>query len=183
MGNNFVFDYFVVQRFYPQFLDLSAISTNGMEVFSNNMLSTIQDYHSIVLMLFIPLYALMGNIVFFNIRKYNYTEHLIAFMYIIAQLTIIGAFIVVLSAIVGLKMGNISLYVMLMQILYSAYCLKRLYKLSFSGIVLRTLFFILVLFVLYVIAIIITLVIMFVTGGSEVVKERIEAQRAAQQNI
>ncbi|HMB99686.1 MAG TPA: DUF3667 domain-containing protein [Flavobacteriaceae bacterium] len=173
-------EYFIVRSFHPEFLDLSAISTKGTEAFTNNILKFVQDYHSIVLMLFVPLYALMSKIVFFNINKYNYTEHLVAFMYIIAQLTILGAFIVVFSALVGLKMGNISFYVMLMQITFSAYCLKRLYQLSFKGIVLRTLFFLLILLVFYVIAIIVTMVIMFATGGTEVFKEMIEAQRAAQ---
>ena len=173
-------EYFFIRSFYPEFLDVSAISSKGTEAFSNNMLKYVQDYHSLVLMLFVPLYALMAKVVFFNIKKYNYTEHLVAFMYIIAQLTIIGAFIVVFSAISGLKMGNISFYVMLIQVFYSAYCLKRLYRLSFSGIVLRTLFFIVVLLIFYIIAIFLTLVIMFLTGGTEFFKEIIEAQRAAQ---
>jgi len=173
-------EYFIVRKFFPEFLDLSAISSKGMETFSNTMLNYLQDYQSFVLMLFVPFYALMGNIVFFNIKKYNYTEHLIAFMYIIAQLTILGAFIVVFSAILGLKMGNISFYVMLLQMIYSAYCLKGLYELNFKGIFLRTLLFLLVLSVFYIITIFLTIIIMFLTGGSEVFKEIIEAQRAAQ---
>ncbi|MBN4070410.1 DUF3667 domain-containing protein [Olleya sp. AH-315-F22] len=174
-------EYFILNKFYPEFLDISNLSAQGLETFSNDIMKFVQDYQSFVLMLFVPVYAFMAKLVFFNIKKYNYTEHLVVFMYIIAQLSVIGALIFIPSAMFGIKMGMVSPLILLTQLVYSAYCLKRLYNLSFGGIILRTLLFILVFIVLYIITLIIVFGIIFLTQGSDFFKEIIEAQNAAKE--
>jgi len=169
-------EYFVIRKFFPEFSDISAISKKGTEEFSNSILKFVQDYQSIVLMLFVPAYALMSKIVFFNIKKYNFTEHLVAFMYIVAQLTIVGAFTNIISALLGSKMGYLTFYIMLMQVVYSAYCLKQLYGLSLKDIILRTIFFLFILLIFYIGFIFLFLFILFLTGESEAFKQLIEAQ-------
>jgi hypothetical protein len=175
-------EYFFINRFFPNFLDLSDISQKGMENFSNTILNTIQEYQSFVLMLFVPLYAFMAKMTFFNIKKFNYTELIVIFMYIIAHTSILGTLIIIPSAIFELKMGLISPIVLIFQILYSAFCLKRLYNLSFKGIILRTLFFLLILFVIYIIFIFAVLGILLLTKGPEFFKGIIEAQKAVSIN-
>ena len=172
-------EYFILNKFYPEALDISSLSAEGLENFTNDMMLTIQEYQSFVLMIFVPIYALIAKVVFFNLKKFNYTEHLVIFMYIIAQLSIVGAFIIVPFAIFGVKMGSISPFIIVYQVLYSAYCLKRLYKLSLKGIFLRSLWFIVVFFVFYIITIIAVFAILFITQGPEFFKELIEAQRVA----
>lgn len=172
-------EYFIVNKFYPSFLDVSYLTKSGMESISNNILHTVQENQSFVLMLFVPLYAFMAKLVFFNIKKFNYTELLVVFMYIIAQINIFGSILIVISAYFGLKMGMISPYILIFQILYSAFCLKRLYSLSFKGIILRTLLFLIVLIVIYIIFILLGVGIIFLTKGPEFFKEIIEAKRAA----
>jgi len=102
-------------------------------------------------------------------------------MYIIAQLSIFGALVFIPSAMFGLKMGMISPIIMITQLVYSAYCLKRLYNLSFRGIVLRTLLFFLIFIILYIVTIIIVVGIIFLTQGSDFFKEIIEAQNVAKE--
>ncbi len=174
-------EYFILNKFYSGFLDISNLSTKGLETFSNDIMKFVQEYQSFVLMLFVPVYAFMAKLVFFNIKKYNYTEHLVIFMYIIAQLSIFGALIFISSAMFGLKMGMISPIIMITQLVYSAYCLKRLYNLSFRGIVLRTLLFFLIFIILYIVTIIIVVGIIFLTQGSDFFKEIIEAQNVAKE--
>ncbi|OUR92174.1 hypothetical protein A9Q87_06730 [Flavobacteriales bacterium 34_180_T64] len=176
-------EYFILNKFYPEAIDISALSAKGLESFTNDIMMTIQEYQSFVLMAFIPIYAIIAKIVFFNLKKFNFTEHLVIFMFITAQLSIVGAFIVIPFAMFGIKMGSISLFILGFQLLYSAYCLKRLYQLSFKGIVLRTLWFIVVFFVLYIIAIIAVLAILFFTQGPEFFKELIETQRATSEAV
>jgi hypothetical protein len=163
-------EYFILNNFFPGFLDISSYSAKGLETFTNDFIKTIQEYQSFVLMSFVPIYALMAKIVFFNIKKFNYTEHLVIFMYIIAQTSIVGALIFIPSASLGLKMEVISPFILVFQIVYSAYCLKRLYNFSLRGIILRTLFFLIVLFVFYITFIIIALILMFLIKGPEFFK-------------
>ena len=171
-------EYFILNKFYPEFTDLSAISRKGVENLTNDFTRNVQEYQSFVLMAFVPIYALMGKIVFFNIKKFNYTELLVVFMYIIGHLTIVGALIVIPAAMLGAKMGAISFYILLMQIIYSAYCLKKLYQLSIKGILLRTGFFVIVLSFIYILSIFIFVGILFLLNGPEFFKEIIEAQSA-----
>jgi hypothetical protein len=171
-------EYFLINRFFPNFLDLSYISQKGMENFSNTILNTIQEYQSFVLMLFVPIYAFMAKMTFFNIKKYNYTELVVIFMYIIAHTSIVGTLIIIPSAFFELKMGYLSPFVLIFQILYSAYCLKRLYNLSLTGIILRTLLFLIVLFVVYIVSILTVFGALFLIKGPDFFKGFIEAQKA-----
>ncbi len=167
-----------LNKFFPELVDFSAITVEGQEEAANQNYAFVQEYQSIILMFYVPIYALMSKIVFFNIKKYNYTEHLVIFMYIIAQMSVLGAIVVVFGAFLGITLGTISLIFMPVQLLYSAYCLKRLYNLSLKGIILRTLFFILVLGVMFVIFSILYLIIIYFTGD---LQNMIEAQRAAEE--
>jgi hypothetical protein len=170
-------EYFIINRFFPEFLDMSALSTKEMEGFTNETLGFFQEYQSFFIMLFIPVYALMAKIVFFNIKKFNYTEHLVIFMYIIGQLSVLGSLIIIPSALLGVKMGLVTPFVLVLQIAYSAYCLKRLYSLSIKGIFLRTLLFLAVLIIFYIISIILVMTGVFIFEP-EWFKELREAQKA-----
>lgn len=172
-------EYFIVNRFFPDFLDLSYLSQKGLEQLSNSILHNVQENQSFVLMLFVPLYAFMAKLVFLNIKKFNYTEHLVIFMYIIAQLNIIGSLVLITTAYFELKIGMVSPLILIFQILYSAFCLKRLYNLSITGIVLRTLLFLVILLIVYIIVAFAFIGIMFLIKGPDFFKEIIEAQRAA----
>jgi len=171
-------EYFIINKFFPEFSDLSAISRKGTEAFTNSFLKYVQEYQSFILMMFIPIYAFMAKVVFFDLKKFNYTELLVTFMYIIAHLTIIGTIIIIPSATLGLKMGNLSPYVLILQIAYSAYCLKRLYKLRLKGILLRTCLFLAVLTVVYIMSTLLVVGILILMKGPDFFNEIIEAQNA-----
>lgn len=168
---------YIINKFFPEVMDLSSISVEGSEEMNNKNLAFISEYQSIVMMFYVPFYALISKVVFLNYKQYNYTEHLVIFMYILAQITIFGLFLTLSGAMLGLDMGILGLITVPIQIIYSAYCLKRLFKLSMAGIILKTLIFFMVLFVLFVIAAIIMAFIMIRSGALDDV---IEAQKAKQ---
>jgi hypothetical protein len=172
-------EYFILKNYFPGFLDLSDITQKGMEAISNTILDKARDYQSFVLLLFVPLYALMAKLVFFNIKKYNYTELLVVFMYIIAHSNIIGSVIIVTSAWLGFRMGQLSPFILTFQLIYSAYCLKQLYNLSLTGIILRTLWFIIVFSIIYVVIIFLFVGILFLTKGTEFLKELMHTKQLA----
>jgi hypothetical protein len=121
-----------------------------------------------------PLYALISRIIFLKNKKFNYTEHLVIFMYVLAQLSMVGAVITILFAALGISIGWISIVLMPIQIIYSAFCLKRLYKLSMKGIILKTMLLLLIIIILFVIYIVLYAVyVTLIYGGMQ---EFIDAQ-------
>jgi len=154
------FEFFLLKRFFPEAIDLSAVTVAGQEAMAKESFDLIQDNQSLVMMLFVPLYAIMSRLVFINIKKFNYTEHLVIFMYIIAQVSIFAGILNIIAAMSGISLGALVYVTFPFQILYSAYCLKRLYRLTLGGIVLRTLLFIVILVIF-----VITITILFYIGA------------------
>ncbi|MGR7812205.1 DUF3667 domain-containing protein [Lacinutrix undariae] len=175
------FEYFILRKFFPNFIDISNMTYKGSEAFMADYMNTVIEYQSLVLMLFVPLYALVGKFVFYNYKNYNYTEILVIFMYVIAQLSIAGAIILLTSAVFGLNMGVLSPVISIFQIVYSGYCLKRLYHLNKKSIILKTLLFFLIAFVTYIAIVILILVVLLIVGGPEYFIQMMETQNALSQ--
>ena len=152
---------FLVRKFFPEAYDLSSITADGQEEFANTLMSSIQEYSSLITMAMIPIYALMARIVFINIKKYNYTELLVVFLYFAAEVSLISFLPFIVALFMGFTYGDISPVAMVFQIIFATYILKRLYQLSIKGIILRTLFFLLVLGVFYVILVVITAAVLY----------------------
>ncbi|PKA82235.1 uncharacterized protein DUF3667 [Ulvibacter sp. MAR_2010_11] len=168
---------FLLNKFFPEVLDLSSVTTKGTEEFSKKNLEFINEYQSLIMMLYVPLYAFLAKLVFWRNKKFNYAELLVVFTYILSQISIISSVITIGCAFFGVSIGSMALFLIPMQIIYSGYCLKHLYGLSMEGILLRTLLFFLILGIFFVITSVIAGVIMYNSGAF---KEVIEAQRAAQ---
>jgi hypothetical protein len=155
---------FLVKKFFSNAYDFSSIAASGQEEFMSTMMNSIQEYSSLITMLMIPVYALMARIVFINIKKYNYTELVVVFLYFAAEVSFISFIPFMVLIALGFNYGQLSPVATVLQILIAAYYLKRLYALSTKGIILRTLFFLVILTMFYIVAILITLVLMFVFG-------------------
>jgi hypothetical protein len=176
------FQIFILNKFFPEAMDLSALAVDENAVaLQKKNIAFIQEYQSIIMMFYVPIYALMSKLVFFNKKKFNYTEHLVIFMYILAQISIVSIFLTVFGAFIGVSLGEIAMIIFPMQVIYSAYCLKRLYKLSVEGIILRTLLFFGILLIIMIVLLVIVVVLAIVFKDSEFMKALIEAQEAAKQ--
>ncbi|MCF6308311.1 MAG: DUF3667 domain-containing protein [Flavobacteriaceae bacterium] len=156
----------IFSRFFPDLYNLSSISFEGQEEISNNNLIITSNYKSIIMMLYAPLYALMSRIVFLKNKKFNYAEHLVIFMYILAQTTITSSFITLIDAFFGVSFGTSAIVMFVFHFIYSSYCLKRLFNLSFKRIILKTILFLLVLLGFIILFSVIYLVIMTLVYGS-----------------
>jgi len=169
---------FLLQKFFPDAFDVSAISQKGTEAFNKGIFDFVQEYQSIAMMLNVPFYALISWLVFIKEKKYryNYTEHLVIFMYILAQMSILNVFLILIGASFGLSIGVLSMVFGPIQIIYSGYCLKRIFDLDWSNFILRTLIFFGVLIVL---AVIFTAIFSVFAIKSGMFDEMIKAKRAA----
>ncbi|MGJ8551077.1 DUF3667 domain-containing protein [Winogradskyella wichelsiae] len=154
----------IVNKYFPKTFDFSQMTISGQEDFQKKNSTFVQEYQSILMMLYVPLYAFMARITFFNIKKYNYTELLVVFMYIQAQISIASAIVVITLGVLGISSSIVGILMIPLMIIYTTYVLKRLLKLSASDIVVRTLLFFVVLGVTLIIITILCLVIMYLTG-------------------
>lgn len=172
----------LIDKFFPEAMDFSAITmeNNPSSPDSTEMMNFIREYQSILMMINVPLYALVSYLVFYTLKKYNYTEHIVIFMYILSQLTLVGTAITIVSAYFGLSIAHASMILIPIQFFYSIYCLQKLYKLSFKGVLLRTLLFFAIIIIMTIIYLIIVIVIAILNGSMQ---EAIEAQKAAEQSL
>lgn len=172
---------FIINKFFPEMFDFSSMENKNMAEFQKKNINFTTEYQGLIMMFSVPLYALMSKITFFNVKKYNYTEHLVIFMFVSAQLSIIGVVLMLFTAITGVSLMVIGAIIYPIYIIYSAYCLKRLYKLDFGEIILKTFFFIFIASILFIV-----LTIIFYAGfyfiNPEGFIEFMDAQKELQQN-
>jgi hypothetical protein len=123
------------------------------------------EYQSLVMMLYIPLYALIALPIFRKYKRFNYTELLVVFMYGQAHFSICSAlFILPLSMLGSASFALLGTLILPLQIVFFAFVLKRVYGLTVKQILWRTFIFLIVLFVLFVIASILVAVVMYQSG-------------------
>jgi hypothetical protein len=153
---------FVLNKYFPEFMNMSSIAQKGTEEFNQKNLEFTQEYQSLLMMLYLPFYALISRLVFLNKKQYNYTEHLVIFMYITAQIALAQFLLIIpLAFIRGIDFGIVSLLLIPLMIVFSAYCLKRLYGLNLGEILLKTMIFLLILFIIAIIAMVVMAFLMF----------------------
>lgn len=168
----------IVNKYFPEMLDFSSFTIEGQEEFQKRNMTFVQEYQSVIMMLYVPIYALMARVVFLGLKKLNYTELLVVFMYIQAQISIVSSVVVIALGICGLASSIVGMLVIPLMIIYSAYCLKRIYGLSLLEIIVRTMLFGAVLIATFILVTIVVFIIMFLTGDLE---QMVETQRAARQ--
>lgn len=165
---------FILRKFYPEAMDISFLIPENTPQANMDMDWT-YDYYTLLALINIPIYALMAWLSFIGIKKLNFTEHLVVMGYVFAQFTF-TSFPFILGAVMLGSNFYIASYVLLIPlILFTSYCYKRLYPLTFWQIVLRALLFIGVSFILIIIFGLIQVLVMIATGGFQ---EMIEAQKA-----
>lgn len=162
---------FVVRKFFPETMDLKVFMAGASSPPPDPNVDWIYDFYSILSLLNLPFYALLAKLVFVRLKKFNYTEHLVIFTYIVAQYSITNFSILITAAAFGVNfylMGNI-LNVFL--VLYTAYVYRRLYPLTTRQIILRTLLFFGILIVFLLIFILIQFVYYYLNGDFEKIME------------
>lgn len=170
---------FILNNFFPNAFDIpdymTMYSNPGSDEAQKATMSVMQKYQSLVMMSYIPIYALMAKIVFFNIKRFNFTELLVVFLYTQGQISIFLSIITVVLIAIGVDLYIVSFTTMPFMLLYFAYALKRLYRISTAGIILRSMGFAAVFIGLIIFfGIVFAIWMQFSASGQEM----IEAQKA-----
>ncbi len=182
----------ILNIFFPDALVKMSNPYGGkvQEEAIKSAMSVVQEYYSIIMVLFIPFYAIISRLVFINRNNYNLTEHVVMWMYLAAQFSLVSSFLNILILCTNLSPQILGGDSAIFQIGFYAYALKRIYKISIGGIILRTIFFFAILGALSIALSIVGGIIGFifrdhpaVQSYIEIQKSLIEAQRAAQDSI
>lgn len=142
---------FLLNKFFPEAMDYSAISRKETEEFNKRFMGFLQEYQTLVMMFYIPFYAIISKIVFLNHKRFNYTEHLVIFLYAQAQVSIFGFFFVILLLIIKIPFIIVSLVYTFLMLLYMGFVLKRMHNLTLQEYILKVLIFILIIGVVIII--------------------------------
>ncbi|WP_046758298.1 DUF3667 domain-containing protein [Kordia jejudonensis] len=149
---------FIFLKFFPEvytgamdYMNASQQTEVQKEMFSN-LMATIFDYQSLMYFLLIPILALISKIVFYNYKKYNYTEHAIIYLYAYSHtLAFLNILYLITIVIYDPFLSYLTILSIPISILYVAYVLKRLFELSFKKIFLKTMLFTVVGLVFYIV--------------------------------
>ncbi len=169
---------FIIQKFFKHLMDASWMTQDNNPVAQDpSFLDSIWEYQSIMYIVFIPIYAIIAKTTFWNYKKYNYLEHIVIVSYTQAQmsLTLFLPYLIGLSF--GINFFKLNYVFILVMMIYSAHCYKRLYQISLKKIIVKTLFFLLILFVALIIWSIVFWAYLLASGTVDL-QEMIEAEKA-----
>ena len=135
----------------------------SQEVF-NTTSGNILEYNSLFYSFLVPLLALVSWVTFLD-KKFNFTEHIIIYLYSMSLLSILSVVVGQLMLLFipsGYMLYSLSFW--LIMLLYHSYVLKRIFKLSFGTLVLKTIIALSLFFVAYIIICILVFFLMLATG-------------------
>ncbi|WP_082333823.1 DUF3667 domain-containing protein [Mangrovimonas sp. TPBH4] len=157
--------YFILSHIFPKVFEIGAVVHSGNEELQKKNMDFIMAHQSFVMMFYIPVHALISRIVFYNTKAFNYTEHVVMYLYLISQTSLYGAIVIIGLAALGIHYNDIGLLVTLpLQIIYISYCLIRVFQLNFRQFMFRFLIFLLVGSVFFIFFTMIYVGILYLTG-------------------
>lgn len=162
---------FIISKFYRQYIDPSnliddtAINKNvGSQQIMTSISEVSLEFASLLFSGLIPFIALISLIVFYN-KKYNYTEHLIVYLYSMSVYSFIASiFGLLVLALIPEKYLLFGTMMYVFIFIYHCYVLKRLFQLTITQLILKTLLFFVLFFMSYVGITIVVFIVLFATG-------------------
>lgn len=143
---------YLMKKGYFGEVDYSTFSNNEKTPFDmKEYMNSVYDYNSILIFSILPLLALVSKIVFYNLKQYNYAEHNLIYFYTYSQTSILTVLIIPVILIFDIEYVYYALFTFIIMFVYHLYALKRIFQLSVKQIILKTLLFIPVGFIFYLI--------------------------------
>ncbi len=164
---------FIIKKFYLEHFDIMAWMAD-LEIFNNpysqemlakQSMGNTMEYTSLMFSAMIPAFALISWVVFLD-KKYNFTEHIVLYMYSLSFYSILSVIFGQLTLmIVPESYIPFILCTYPIMMLYHCYLLKRLFKLSIGQLILRTILFLVLFLIAYLILGVIVFVFQLITGS------------------
>lgn len=143
----------------------NAYGANKMsEELSGKLYDAIFDYQTLLFILYIPVFAIAGYLTF-NRKNYLLSEYMIAYIYIMAQWSIVIFPISLITLLVDPSVYiTLSFPLLLIMILYCIFVMQRIHKFPAGGVILRSFVFFALAIIGYIMIIIGFYVVLFITG-------------------
>jgi len=149
---------------YMDFSNISATYGEGQQKLSAAIFDISFNYNSLLYLFIIPILALISWAVFYN-KKYNFTEHVVIYLYSMSFLSILSTVLTVLIILLSPENYMIlSVLILALMLIYHIFLLKRLFKLSVIQMFLKTLFFLPLFFTFYLVSSVVMVVIILLSG-------------------
>ncbi|WP_299148362.1 DUF3667 domain-containing protein [uncultured Dokdonia sp.] len=166
-------------------LEAGAQSNGGDGVME--LVNFIFDYNSFISFLYIPFFAVISKIVFWNYKEVNFIEHIVIYLYAYSQTQIITNVLFILAGWSAAGQIIVSLFVSTLPFFYTAYVLYRVFNLSVKSLVLKTGIFLLIIVPFSILLSAIIGTAMYTAGSFdpliESVKKSHDARRAMRDSI
>ncbi len=125
--------FFVLRRVYH--IDLTP--TNFTKGEGPNV-DFVFDYQGLITYLIVPMYALMTWFLFFDKKKLNYTEHVVANTYITGQVSFVQVLICLpLCGLLDMRYDLFTWIFLILTVCYQFWVFKRIYQVGFWSAFLR----------------------------------------------
>ncbi len=161
-----IYSFLTEKRLEELMNTIDTLSKEQLEIQQAAMDTSFQ-YQSIISLLLIPILALISRLVFVNYKKYNLTEHFVIYLYSYSH--IVGLMTILLLPITFLSDSIITITIVqfVVYITYIAYVLKRLYQINLKKIIIKTILFLILGGLLYILIGIISFLVMLINGTFE----------------
>ncbi|RXG27559.1 DUF3667 domain-containing protein [Leeuwenhoekiella marinoflava] len=147
--------------------------------FIKKFAASFNEYQALTSILSIPVLALISRIVFWNYKQFNYLEHTVIYLYAFSHINLTFYILAILTIWSPKLYYFFSFLGIIGYIIYLCYVLKRLYRLSFYKLIIKTSLFALVGSIFLIIITIIAVVIMAKMGMFDELIESIKAVNEA----
>lgn len=134
----------------------------GMQFEIESILNTFYDYYSFIAFLLIPVMALMSKIIFWKFKNYNYIEHLVIYFYTNSQTSILGAVFGICILSFTNDFNTVIYFLYPITIGYHIFALRRVFNLTYKQIFIKTLVFLGLAFLFYILLIILFVIVYFI---------------------
>jgi hypothetical protein len=165
---------FIMNTFFKDAFDLSSFNKSAASGFDSpeefiksqeQFQKIISNYQSLIYIITIPITSFATWIAFYisSSRMYNYTEHAVVNLYYSGQVIIITSLFTIVLLFFGIDFITTSTVLSILSIFYLAYIFKRLFNLKFGDLLLKILLVLLAYFFIFLIATIITGIVILIS--------------------
>lgn len=157
--------FFFFKEKFSELLNTSDLYvTDGQQKLTVALTNFSTEYNSIIYFVIIPVLALISLVVFYN-KKYNFTEHTVIYLYSMSLSSMVSivstVFILLISSDNYLLLSS---FIYVFMFIYHGYILKRIFQLNAKQLAIKTLIFIPLFFIVYLIGSVIITLIVILTG-------------------
>lgn len=158
---------FFIKNFFIEAINFDENFQGATPEFANKWKDITFDYSSLFFISYLPLITIAAFLVF-NKRKFNFTEHFIIGIYILAHYSIVSFPISFAILLISPEhYTTVSQAFMIMVFLYFIYTYQRLNVYKPGKLILKSILFSSLLLILFFILIIVIMVLLFATGVFE----------------